>query len=331
MKPSNHQSDTFRFVTILAHADWSKNPDRRWVALADLQVNHRWLISELVNAVEPTQYFQYLQSHQEQPGCILAGFDFPLGLPFAYASKTGITHFFSALRFFGSGEWRQFYSPAKYPSQVSLQRPFYPLKPGKTKRIHLEEGLDIPFKQLYRLCEMGHTNRRPACPLFWTMGSQQVGKAAISGWETLLSPIMASRDTNLKIWPFSGPMSKLLLPGTIVAVETYPAEFYGHIGISFTTPIRRSKRRQADRLAFRDLLFSWPYDHQIALSETIREKIQDGFGNQANGEDQFDALVGLYGMINIIQGNHWFGEPPSTVISNIEGWIFGQEWPKQVA
>jgi len=320
-------SITFEHVTLIAHADWSKNPDKRWMALAVLQADHHWLVSELINVATPSELFSLLKSHMLLPGCILSGFDFPIGIPSAFASKVNIIDFLSVLPIFGLAIWAEFYLPASEPSQISLQRPFYPAKPGHARRSHLEKGLEIPFGQLYRLCEVAHINRRAACPLFWTLGGQQVGKAAISGWEYLLAPALGDPKISFLIWPFSGPLASLCLPGNIVAVETYPAEFYAHLGLSFSSPGRRSKRRQSDRLAFTAQLISWAKINQIDLADPIISIIQAGFGNKLDGEDQFDALVGLYGMINLIQGNRAFYEPRLPDITKIEGWIFGQEAP----
>jgi hypothetical protein len=50
-----------------------------------------------------------------------------------------------------------------------------------------------------------------------------------------------------------------------------------------------------------------------------------GSGNRPDGEDRSDAFIGLYGMINVILGNHPAGEPFLPHISKVEGWIFGQE------
>jgi len=321
----------FEQVSLVSHADWSKNPSKRWMAIAVMQDNHRWLVCELSKVCEPSNLFIYLKSRLLKSGCIMAGFDFPIGIPFSYASKAGITDFLTTLPLFGHNEWDQFYIPAELPPQISLLRPFYPSRPGNSKRQYLEKGLNIPFDHLFRLCEIAHENRRAACPLFWTMGGQQVGKAAISGWESLLSPGLYDPDLNLKIWPFSGPLASICTTGNIVVLETYPAEFYGHLGLSFSLPVRRSKRRQIDRKAFADQLISWARDHYLELHGSILDMIKDGFGNELDGEDRFDALVGLYGMINVILGNHPTGEPAAPLIPKIEGWIFGQERPQKVS
>jgi hypothetical protein len=68
------------------------------------------------------------------------------------------------------------------------------------------------------------------------LGSQQVGKAAISGWRDLLTPALTDKSLNFTIWPFSGSLKNCCLPGNLVALESYPAEFYNHLGLSFTSP-----------------------------------------------------------------------------------------------
>ncbi len=316
---------TFNQVSLVSHADWSVNPSKRWSAVAVLQPGGRWSFRELLNVGDPSNFFTHLKLLQVVPGCILAGFDFPIGFPYAYAAKVGISDFLTFLPLLGQNEWGKFYLPARIPSELSLYRPFYPYKPGGTSRLHLETRLNISFDNLYRLCEKHHYNRRAACPLFWTMGSQQVGKAAISGWRDLLSPALSDPAINLKIWPFSGFLSGLCQTGVTVAVETYPAEFYSHIGLSFSSPVRRSKRRRSDRISFAHQLVAWSDYHGIELDSTTQECLWDGFGGVLDGEDKFDAFVGLYGMINIVQGYHPTGEPLLPHISNIEGWIFGQE------
>jgi hypothetical protein len=63
----------------------------------------------------------------------------------------------------------------------------------------------------------------------------------------------------------------------------------------------------------------------IDVDHAIHNLVMDGFGDSLDGEDRFDALVGLYGMINLILGDHPIGEPTLPQIIRIEGWIFGQE------
>jgi len=122
---------------LVSHADWSKDPAKRWLALAVLNTDHRWFVSELVKVEQPSELFPYLQSHLVQAGCILTGFDFPIGIPSAYASKSGIDDFLTSLPLFGHADCNMFYIPAEDPSQINLHRPFYPSKPGHSRRSHL--------------------------------------------------------------------------------------------------------------------------------------------------------------------------------------------------
>jgi hypothetical protein len=311
-------------VTLVAHADWSKNPSKRWMAVASLHSDHIWRLNAPIKAENPSNFFFHLKSLQAIPGCILVGFDFPIGLPYHYAKLAGITDFLSTLPYLGQEQWGQFFSPAQSVVDLSIFRPFYPDKPGASRRAHLEDALGIPFVNLYRLCEAAHNNRRAACPLFWTLGGQQVGKAAISGWRDLLIPALSTPQLHLKIWPFSGTLPECCQSDNVVVVETYPTEFYGHLGLFSPSHPKKSKRRQIDRQSFNDHLISWATSHQLDLDNDLKNSINDGFGKALDGEDRFDAVIGLYGMINIVLGNHPVQEPDNPVIRKIEGWIFGE-------
>jgi len=319
---------SFDHISLVCHSDWSVSPHKRWVVCAALGESHRWRVSQPIPVGDPTTFFIRLGSQFIAPGCLQAGFDFPIGLPSTYAQKAGISDFLAVLPLLGMGGWQDFYQPATSPAEISLQRPFYPARPGNSRRSHLEGGLELSFAQLHRLCEMAHDNRRAACPLFWTLGSQQVGKAAIHGWQHLLAPALAQPGLNLKIWPFSGHLDELCLPGNIVVVETYPAEFYGHLGI-LNPADRMSKRSQADRRFYSEKLLSQAGRLKLDLHPGLIDSIEAGFDNLPDGEDRFDALVGLYGMINVVEGNHSSGEPVPPHISKIEGWIFGQAQPER--
>ncbi len=203
-----------------------------------------------------------------------------------------------------------------------MRRPFYPARPGGKRREHLLSALGIA--DLRRQCDRATTTRRAAAELFWTVGAQQVGKAAISGWRELLAPAVKLGDlVPLSLWPFSGAFGVLLLPGRVVACEAYPAEFYGHLGVRF--PPRASKRVQADRAAHASALLAFAQKAGIALDPALQDQISSGFGSDAFGEDRFDAAVGLLGMLNVALGYRAPGEPHAPEIRQIEGWILGME------
>jgi hypothetical protein len=76
------------------------------------------------------------------------------------------------------------------------------------------------------------------------VGGQQVGKAAISGWRDVLGPAVRSAEMDVAIWPFAGPLFDLFRPGRAVIAESYPAEFYTHLGVCFARrPGQRSGKR----------------------------------------------------------------------------------------
>jgi hypothetical protein len=50
-------------------------------------------------------------------------------------------------------------------------------------------------------------------------------------------------------------------------------------------------------------------------------EVQDGFGSGADGEDRFDALVGLIGMLEVLATGR---EPTVGPDPRVEGWILGQ-------
>ena len=66
---------------------------------------------------------------------------------------------------------------------------------------------------------------------------------------------------------------------------------------------------------------SWTLSNKIALSPELSSLIGEGFGPRADGEDAFDAVMGLFGMIAVVEGRRLEG--PSQR-SKWEGWILGQ-------
>lgn len=257
---------------------------------------------------------------------VFLGLDFPIGLPLAYAERTEARNFLELLPRLGTGEWDEFYNVAEEPEHVSLCRPFYPARPGHARQRHLLDGLGVNhMDDLRRVCDRGYPGRRAAAPIFWTMGAQQVGKAAIAGWREVLGPALRSR-TDMLLWPFAGRLDALLGSGGIVVAESYPAEFYGHLGLAFP-PGGGGKRNQAARATNAAPLLAWGEANRVSLSPDLLIAIGDGFGNAADGEDRFDAVVGLMGMLNVLFGCRRPYEPVDERVRRVEGWILGQASP----
>lgn len=309
--------------TLVVHADWGSAAGKRWLACARLLPDGGYR-ARAPQPVGPLDRLLSRLAAEAGGGAVLIGFDFPLGLPMAYAERAGIADFLDALPLFGAGMWADFYTPAEDPNKIGLRRPFYPRRPGGARRRHLLDGLGLPEgNALWRRCDRLTFGRGAASPLFWTLGANQSGKAAIVGWREVLAPALRSGEPPLALWPFAGPLDALLRPGWVVAAETYPAECYHHLGLTDGGK-RWSKRRPADRAALAPRLLAWAAGAGVELAPELVTAIEGGFGPRPDGDDPFDATVGLFGMLNVILGHRPPGEPDDETVRRVEGWILGQ-------
>ena len=294
------------------HCDWSVNAAKRWLCMATVKSGRYF--------VQPPQPVGDLQTlfvrleEQALGSAILAGFDFPIGLPRAFAKRAGVEDFREAIVEFPA----EFYTPASKPAEISLARPFYPQRPGGAFKSHLLDGLGLTStSQLLRVCDGATSNRVAACELFWTLGAKQVGRAAISGWRDLLAP--ALKQGRIALWPFDGKFPELLSSGKIVVAEAYPAETYSHLGLDrgFGKRTQAGRQRQVNRI------FDWCKSHEIELDQTLESDVRNGFGTHPSGDDLFDSLVGVLGLIEVLQRPSAFDVPNEPAIRLIEGWIVG--------
>ncbi len=308
---------------LLVHADWSKHPGKRLVARA-------WLGEDGIYTLFPPQaignlsaFLPGIKGELPAQGWALLGFDFPIGLPQAYARQAGITDFLSQLPELGQGEWADFFDPAETSQEIRLTRPFYPARPGRARRGHLVSALGLEtFEDLYRECERRQPGRRAACPLFWTLGAQQVGKAAICGWREVLVPGLRDPALDLAIWPFSGRLAELAQPGKLVIAETYPAEYYPRLA-PLQRPIR--KRLAGERRDWARRALAEGNLPEMRFAPRLEDVILDGFTSEPSGEDAFDAFVGLLGMLALVTGRFEHHEPVEPWVRHIEGWILGMK------
>ena len=289
-----------RLPRIVAHADWSVDSAKRWSTQAILGANGRYSAAAPVPVGCPLDWLRALATTAGDDGVFL-GFDFPIGLPRHYAVAAGVTNFIEFLLRLGRGHWHRFYDVAAVPD---LSKP----------------------ADLRRICDGRTVKRGPACPMFWTVGANQVGTAAIVGWRDLLVPALKDASLDIAVWPFHGPLDSLLEDHRIVVAETYPGECYSQLGLNFRTietNRRGSKRRQSDRALHAKQLFDWTRRTNVYLSRVLTVEIGDGFGASRSGEDAFDATIGLFGMLNVLAARRAAGEPEVEVVRRIEGWILG--------
>jgi hypothetical protein len=306
--------------TRLIHSDWSMHPGKRWMASAS-RIGGSWYVDALQKVCDLALFLDDLFGGAET-GAVLAGFDFPIGLPAAYGARTGFTGFPEALAAFGHGMWNDFFTVSHKPADILFERPFYPAGSGKgTLRMDLVNALGFAsFDDLRRECERATDTRRAASPLFWTLGGNQVGKGALTGWQEILRPAMAR---GARLWPFDGPLMSLGASGGVVLAETYPGEAYSHVGVRFRPG--QSKTRQSDRAGFADAILELAGGRGVECDDAVQDAIRDGFGSGKSGEDRFDALIGLLSMIEVVTGGRSEGWASAGIGSKWEGWILGME------
>jgi hypothetical protein len=304
--------------THICHADWGTDPSKRWLARAQFGAERRYIAEAARPVGDHKHLITSIRSEIGSQGCALVGFDFPIGVPEPYASAARIEEFKSLLLELGTGAWADFFTVSRIAADISIHRPFYPFRPGGTQQAHVLKALGLQHvDDLRRQCERKQSGRRAACALVWTLGANQVGKGAIVGWRDVLAPALR-HDKSVALWPFDGQLDGLLQPGKIVIAETYPAECYGWF---FSEPLRGKGKLEVRRRIGAHLL-SWAINRSVELTAALREEIEVGF---PEGDDAFDAVVGLFGMIEVVTGKRQAGEPHDDRTRRVEGWILGQQ------
>jgi hypothetical protein len=341
---------------LVAHADWSVAPAGRWLAVARRQPGGHYQLHAPVPAGPPPTLLARLRRGLRRGGrrasgagrrTVFLGLDVPIGVPAAYAARAGIADFRALLDALGEGAagdrsgWEDFGRVADRPEAISLRRPFYPLRPGGASPGHLVTALGLDgVGELHRECERATAARRAAAPLFWTLGAQQVGKAALSVWIQVLAPARraaAGGGAPCRLWPFDGDLPELLGAGShdggVVVAEVYPGECYAHLGVTF--PRRRragagagpeggGKGSPEARRAAAAPLLRWIAGAPVAATPALRRALAAGFPAASGGADAFDATVGLLGTLNVLLGRRPAGPPVTPPARRVEGWILGQ-------
>ena len=300
---------------VIFHADWSKNRNKRWLAKAEKRQGG-WDISSLKPS--PCKLDELLL-REARDKRVLAGFDFPIGVPTKWAEKRELGSFPSFLDELAKDSESLFFNVAGSKHEISLERPFYPAtaKAG-VKQEYLFQRLGFQsFSELRRTCEARADNRQPACPLFWTLGANQVGKGAISGWQKVVIPCV---NGGARLWPFDGELG-MESPNGLIIAETYPAEMYGWLGAESVR--KEGKRNQDARKAVANQILTWASLKGVSIASPLQDIVKNGFGGKPEGEDPFDAFCGVCGMIEVALGCRHHGAPTDEAIRKYEGWILG--------
>lgn len=310
---------------VVVHCDWSKSHKKRWLACARLGADGVYTASGPELVPPPGELIPRLRDWPSASAGVLVGFDFPIGLPQGYAHRLGITDSLGLLPLLGREEpWDRFYDLAATAHEISFWRPFYPHGTSGVKQRYLLDALRAnTLDDLRRQCERGHSGMPPACPLFWTLGPKQVGRAAINGWREVLAPALQRDASEVAVWPFSGELSELIRPGKVVLAETYPAEYYRPLGVVFGPGTGGKGSREARRSNGPALLAA-AEQTGTRLSVRLQAAIGAGFDKTAGNDDGFDAVVGLLAMLQVVHGQLPACAPGGDAVRRIEGWILGQ-------
>ncbi len=293
------------------------DPRKRWMALAE-PVPGGWAV-EVVPVGELATLLRRLLL-RASGGAVALGLDCPIGLPRAYAALLGGgTADFPAF-LGGLTAASDFFKVCDDLDEVAPGRPFYPRhgQAGMT-RAAFAARLGLEAAGLSRACDRATADRPAGAPLFWTLGANQVGKAAVTAWRDLLLPALAG-PAPPALWPFDGALGDLLAPGRVAVAECYPAETMRQLGLR----MNGSKRRHADRIALvpalRDRLAALDARPDSALDAML----DAGLGVDAAGEDRLDCLLGLLGLLQVLMGRRADAVPNDPWVRRWEGWVLGQ-------
>jgi hypothetical protein len=251
---------------------------------------------------------------------VALGIDCPIGLPRAYAAlHATVENFPDFLR--SLPEWPEFLEVAARLEEVAAARPFYPARgvAGMTRLAHARALGLADAAALCRACDLATAERPAGAPVFWTLGANQSGKAAISAWRDVLVPALHGAAPPL-LWPFDGPFCQLLVPGGVAIAETYPAEALRQLGLRQAG----SKRRQADRIAHAPALLLAMARLGAEPDAAAGAAIAGGFGADAAGEDRIDSLLGALCVLSVVRGSRPDTAPDDPWLLRWEGWVLGQ-------
>lgn len=305
---------------LAAHADWSVDARKRWVAVARRDPRGRWTVQAPCPVGDPATFLARLLA-QAEGAPVALGVDLPLGVPRAWAPHAGARDFPDFLRTLTGARAEKFFAVAATLDEVSPERPFYPARgvAGMTRAAHARALNFAEARDLSRLCDRATPERPAGAPLFWTLGANQSGKAAIAAWRDMIVPALAE-NFPLRIWPFEGTLAALLSPGTVTIAETYPAECLRHI----FTRVTGSKRRPEGRASAMPALRAWARANGVRLAPALDAAMAGHFGADPAGEDRFDCTVGLFGLLNLLLERRADHIPDDPMIRRWEGWVLGQ-------
>lgn len=304
---------------LVVAADWSVARNGRRLAVAKLRADKRsYEIHDAPDEIsDPSRLLEQLAVYKQADATALVGFDFPIGLPRKYAVANNIKGFRAGLELFENApEWQDFYEPSDHPSP---HQPFAPKSSrSRLKRAELARALGLSAESdLLRMCDRRTATRYQAESVFYLRFAKQVGRSAIQGWRDVIAPARSQ----VRLWPFDGDLNTVLLKPGFVIAEIYPAETVTQLGLLLGPGTGKSKRRKEDRAEACATLLAGAELSGISMSSVVERLLKSG----CDSEHDFDALISLLGMIQLVQGSRGTNAPTDESVRTTEGWILGQD------
>jgi hypothetical protein len=303
---------------VIVHADWGTKPKKRWAVRATLDAGSYDLSAPFL-IPSASDLLSDAVAAAKDGRTTLLGFDFAMGIPIAYAKRSGAKSFLDLI----ARADADFFAPVASLELVTQERPFLAtMAKGNTENaLRMRLGLDASTQ--LRRCETSPgTYRGDACCIFIPKPAKQVAGATRTGWSEVLQSALRSparAEGVIRVWPFDGALADLVQPGNVCVAETYPGELYAHLAM-----VGNSKTVQTWRQAHAAHLLAAARETATKLHPLLAAQIASGFGDRSEGEDPFDATVGVLGMIRIVLGLGCCDAPTDDDVSRYEGWIVGR-------
>ena len=178
---------------VIAHADWGTAVVKRVVATAELGPSGVYVARKACTVGRAGSLSERM-GVAGTPRTALLGFDFPIGVPRAYAARAGIENFATWVRTLSAGA--PLFTVADEIDEVSIERPFFPRNvtersPGLKDRFRAALGLSA---EIAARCDVANGERGVASEMFWTLGPKAVGKATLAGWRDALKPALSDLE-----------------------------------------------------------------------------------------------------------------------------------------
>jgi hypothetical protein len=333
-----------RGPSMIIHCDWSVDPNKQCLVVAQRSATGFYEVRGPQSVGGMTSKKGNKQSHSPlldliaessstaagNAGGLWLGFDFPIGVPSGWAEKAGFRNFRDVLKRLSNDSAKMF-EPCTTFNDASADRPFVENLRGEGIQAKWACRIGFPMQDrklvgLKRVCEV-----EGGQSLFWLVGANQVGKAALNGWRNILLPLLGIGNENgpgnlpepsaIKLYPHD------LAPNfafqsdanSVVIFETYPA-------IAWKMLCKRETYRKtstSDRKSIGSRIIEWADQLNASLVDGLRAEIESGFDCK-NGDDRMDALIGALHMIEVAQSGQ-LSTPTTGVNLRLEGWILGRD------